>query len=90
MMIKVIADRVIEPHFYWKNETDSNSISRKEFDIYELSKKFDLDLSELNGNPSRVRIKKFIDRGFNIIVEEMRKIDYSYDRETKSFIKRQK
>ncbi|MEM3844686.1 MAG: hypothetical protein QXU98_03150 [Candidatus Parvarchaeota archaeon] len=90
MMIKIIADKVIEPFYYGRNEIDSNGTSRKELDIYELSKKYDLDLSELNGNQSRVRMKKFIDKGFNILIEEMRKIDYSYDRETKSFIKRQK
>ncbi|MEM3192741.1 MAG: hypothetical protein QW292_11820 [Candidatus Parvarchaeota archaeon] len=92
MMIKVIAHKVIEPFFYWRNEIDSNRVSsdKKELDIYELSKKFDLDLSELNGNPNRVRMGKFIDKGFNILLEEMRKIDCSYDRETKSFIKKAK
>ncbi|MEM4091234.1 MAG: hypothetical protein QXQ46_10950 [Thermoplasmatales archaeon] len=67
---------MIEPFYYWRNETDSNMVSRKELYIYELSRKYDLDLSELNGNPSRVRMRKFIDKGFNILVEEIRKIDY--------------
>ncbi|MEM3845443.1 MAG: hypothetical protein QXU98_07065 [Candidatus Parvarchaeota archaeon] len=58
-MIKIIADKVIEPFYYWRNEIDSNKASRKELDIYELSEKFDLDLSAY---PSRIGLKRMIVR----------------------------
>ncbi|MEM3845872.1 MAG: hypothetical protein QXU98_09245 [Candidatus Parvarchaeota archaeon] len=56
-MIKIIAGKVIEPFYYWRNEIDSNRASRKELDIYELSEKFDLDLSAY---PSRIGLKRMI------------------------------
>ncbi|MEM3844446.1 MAG: hypothetical protein QXU98_01870 [Candidatus Parvarchaeota archaeon] len=69
MIIRIITDKVIEPFYRWGNETDSNMVCRKKLDIYELSKKYELDLSEINGNPSRLRMTRFIDKGFNILVE---------------------
>ncbi|MEM3844613.1 MAG: hypothetical protein QXU98_02765 [Candidatus Parvarchaeota archaeon] len=84
IMIKIIADKVIEPFYYWRNETDSNMVSRKELDIYELSEKFDLDLSAY---PSRIGLKRMIVReDWLQLLNILRMKGFSYESSSRSFV----
>ncbi|MEM3844911.1 MAG: hypothetical protein QXU98_04340 [Candidatus Parvarchaeota archaeon] len=84
IMIKIIADQVIEPFYYWRNEIDSNKASRKELDIYELSEKFDLDLSAY---PSRIGLKRMIVReDWLQLLNTLRTKGFRYESSSRSFI----
>ncbi|MEM3860603.1 MAG: hypothetical protein QW478_14620, partial [Candidatus Micrarchaeaceae archaeon] len=84
IMIKITAGKVIEPFYCWKNEIDSNKASRKELNIYELSEKFDLDLSAY---PSRVGLKRMIVReDWLPLLNILRMKGFSYESSSRSFV----
>ena len=49
--------------------------------------KYDLDISEMNDIPSRIKLKRYIDKGFEELNARMKKIGYSYERGSRSFVK---
>ncbi|MEM3845512.1 MAG: hypothetical protein QXU98_07420 [Candidatus Parvarchaeota archaeon] len=90
MVIGIIADKAIEPFFYWRNETYSNkdSIGRNELDISEISKKYDLDLSAY---PSRIGLKRMIVRDEWIqLLNVLRTKGYNYESSSRSFVQSSK
>ncbi|MEM3845293.1 MAG: hypothetical protein QXU98_06290 [Candidatus Parvarchaeota archaeon] len=90
MVIRIIADKVIEPFFYWRNETYSNkdSSGSNELDISELSKKYDLDLSAY---PSRIGLKRMIVREEWIqLLNVLRTRGYNYESSSRSFVQSSK
>ena len=95
-LISMIFNKMVDPYYYWaeargkgENENvgnkDSNESSAK--DISELVTKYDLDISEMNGTPSRIKLKRYIDKGFEELNARMKKIGYSYERGSRSFVK---
>ena len=87
---------MVDPYYYWaeargKEENQNASIksvreSRVE-DISQLAAKYDLDISEMNGTPSRIKLKRYLDKGFEEPNARMKKIGYSYERGSRSFVK---
>ena len=49
--------------------------------------KYDLDISEMNDTPSRIKLKRYLDKGFEELNARMKKIGYSYERGSRSFVK---
>ena len=95
-LISLIFNKMVDPYYYWaeargKEENQNASIksvgeSRVE-DISQLSAKYDLDISEMNGTPSRIKLKRYLDKGFEEPNARMKKIGYSYERGSRSFVK---
>ncbi|MCW6157976.1 MAG: hypothetical protein LVQ63_00615 [Thermoplasmatales archaeon] len=52
-----------------------------------LAAKYDLDISEISGTPSRIKMKIYIDKGFEELNARMKSIGYSYERGSRSFVK---
>ena len=95
-LISMIFNKMVDPYYYWaearvrgENENignkDPKELSAK--DISELVTKYDLDISEMNSTPSRIKLKKYIDKGFEELNARMKKIGYSYERGSRSFVK---
>ena len=95
-LIFMIFNKMVDPYFYWaearvkgKNENvgnkDPKELSAK--DISELVTKYDLDISEMNSTPSRIKLKRYLDKGFEELNARMKKIGYSYERGSRSFVK---
>ena len=87
---------MVDPYYYWaearveeENENVSNRGPEESNieDISELVTKYDLDISEMNRTPSRIKLKKYIDKGFEELNAKMNKIGYSYERGSRSFVK---
>ena len=95
-LISLIFNKMVDPYYYWAETRingESENIGNKNAkelsikDISELVTKYDLDISEMNGTPSRIRLKKYIDKGFEELNARMKKIGYSYERGSRSFVK---
>ena len=56
-------------------------------DISELMTKYDLDISEMNNTLSRIKLKGYIEKGFEELNARMKKIGYSYEKGSRSFVK---
>ena len=95
-LISMIFNKMVDPYYYWaearvkgENENvgnkDPKELSAK--DISELVTKYDLDISEMNSTPSRIKLKRYLDKGFEELNARMKKIGYSYERGSRSFVK---
>ena len=95
-LISLIFNKMVDPYYYLaeargKEVNQNASIksvgeSRVE-DISQLAAKYDLDISEMNGAPSRIKLRRYIDKGFEELNARMKKIGYSYERGSRSFVK---
>ena len=95
-LISLIFNKMVDPYYCWaeargKEENQNASIksvgeSRVE-DISQLAAKYDLDISEMNSTPSRIKLKRYLDKGFEELNVRMKKIGYSYERGSRSFVK---
>ena len=95
-LISLIFNKVVDPYYYWaearvkgENENVSNKDPKESRfkDISELVTKYDLDISEMNNTPSRIKLKRYLDKGFEERNARMKKIGYSYERGSRSFVK---
>ncbi len=95
-LISLIFNKMIDPYYYWaeaRGKEENQSASNKSVgessmeDISQLAAKYDLDISEVNGTPSRIKLKRYLDKGFEELNARMMKIGYSYERGSRSFIK---
>lgn len=95
-LVSLVFNKMVDPYYYWdeamakaESEGGNGTISNTSGtgDISEIAMKYDLDCTEQNGTPSRIRVKRFIDVGFRELRSEMARMGYSYDRESRSFVK---
>ena len=95
-LISMIFNKMVDPYFYWaeamvKGGTeDVSNKDPKESSVEEISElvtKYDLGISEMNSTPSRIKLKKYIDKGFEELNARMKKIGYSYEKGSRSFVK---
>ena len=95
-LISLIFNKMIDPYYYWaeaRGKEENRSASNKSVgesgmeDISQLAAKYDLDISEVNGTPSRIKLKRYLDKGFEELNARMKKIGYSYERGSRSFVK---
>jgi hypothetical protein len=95
-LISLIFNKMVDPYYYWaearvkgENENVGNKDPKESSvkDISELVTKYDLDISEMNSTPSRIKLKRYIDKGFEELNARMKKIGYSYERGSRSFVK---
>ena len=95
-LISMIFNKMVDPYFYWaeamvKGGTeDVSNKDPKESSVEEISElvtKYDLGISEMNSTPSRIKLKRYIDKGFEELNARMEKIGYSYERGSRSFVK---
>ena len=95
-LISLIFNKMVDPYYYWAEargrEENQNASSKsveesRVEDISQLSAKYDLDISEMNGTPSRIKLKRYLDKGFEEPNARMKKIGYSYERGSRSFVK---
>ena len=95
-LISLIFNKMIDPYYYWaeargkeENENVGNKSARESGvkNISELVTKYDLDTSEMNSTPSRIKLKRYLDKGFEELNARMKKIGYSYERGSRSFVK---
>ena len=95
-LISMIFNKMVDPYYYWaeargkgENENVNNKgTSESEIEnISELVARYDLDISEMNSTPSRIKLKRYLDKGFEELNARMNKIGYSYERGSRSFVK---
>ena len=95
-LVSLIFNKMVDPYYYWaeargkeENENVSNKNPKESIvnDISEMVAKYDLDISEMNNTPSRIKLKRYIDKGFEELNARMKKIGYSYERGSRSFVK---
>ena len=95
-LVSLIYNKLVNPYYYWgeaRTKGEHENVSNKDAkesrvkDISELATKYDLDISEMNSTPSRIKLKKYIDKGFEELNARMKKIGYSYERGSRSFVK---
>ena len=95
-LISLIFNKMVDPYYYWteargkeENENVGNKSAKESRfqDISELATKYDLDISEMNGTPSRIKLKRYIDKGFEELNARIKNIGYSYERGSRSFVK---
>ena len=95
-LISLIFNKMVDPYYYWaearlkgENENVDNKDPKESGvkEISELVTKYDLDISEMNSTPSMIKLKKYIDKGFEELNARMKKIGYSYERGSRSFVK---
>ena len=95
-LISLIFNKMVDPYYYWaeargkeENENVGNKSARESGvkNISELVTKYDLDISEMNSTPSRIKLKRYLDKGFEELNARMKKIGYSYERGSRSFVK---
>ena len=95
-LISLIFNKMVDPYYYWvearvkvENENVGNKSVKQSSvkDISEMVTKYDLDISEMNGTPSRIKLKRYLDKGFEELNARMKKIGYSYERGSRSFVK---
>jgi hypothetical protein len=88
---RMIAEKMIDPFYYWQhegpNELESENGKKNEVLISEIAEKYDLDLSEIKSSPSRIKIRKYIENGFEELKVKTKEMGYAYDRESRSFVK---
>ena len=96
-LISLIFNKMVDPYYYWaeakakmESEKDNREDASKSTsnDILDIAKKYEFDISELNNNPSKLKLKKFVDVGFRELSLQMTRFGYSYDRENRAFIKK--
>ena len=95
-LISLIFNKMVDPYYYWAedrvkggNQNADNKETKESStdDIPELVAKYDLDISEMNSTPSRIKLKRYIDIGFEELNARMKSIGYSYERGSRSFVK---
>lgn len=95
-IISLIFNKMVDPYYYWaearvkgENENVGNKDPKESSvkDISELVTKYDLDISGMNSTPSRIKLKRYIDKGFEELNARMKKIGYSYEKGSRSFVK---
>ena len=95
-LISLIYNKLVDPYYYWaeargKEENQNASIKSvgesRVKDISQLAAKYDLDISEINSTPSRIKLKRYLDKGFEELNVRMKKIGYSYERGSRSFVR---
>ena len=95
-LISMIFNKMVDPYYYWaeargkgENENVNNKgTSESEIEnISELVARYDLDISEMNSTPSRIKLKRYLDKGFEELNARMKKIGYSYERGSRSFVR---
>ena len=95
-LISLIFNKMVDPYYYWteaRGKEENENVGNKDpkessvKDISELVTKYDLDISEMNSTPSRIKLKRYIDKGFEELNARMKKIGYSYERGSRSFVK---
>ena len=95
-LISLIFNKMVDPYYYWaearvkgenKNVINRDDKESNVEDIPKLAAKYDLDISEINNTPSRIKLKRYLDKGFEELNARMKKIGYSYERGSRSFVK---
>ena len=95
-LISLIFNKMVDPYHYWaeaRGKEENENVGNKDpkessvKDISELVTKYDLDISEMNDTPSRIKLKRYLDKGFEELNARMKKIGYSYERGSRSFVK---
>ena len=95
-LISMIFNKMVDPYYYWaedrvkgENENVGNKYPKESSvkEISELVTKYNIDISEMNSTPSRIMLKKYIDKGFDELNARMKKIGYLYERGSRSFVK---
>ena len=95
-LISLIYNKLVDPYYYWaeaRGKEENQSASNKSVgesrieDISQLAAKYDLDISEMNSTPSRIKLKRYLDKGFEELNVRLKKIGYSYERGSRSFVK---
>ena len=95
-LFSMIFSKMVDPYFYWaearvkgenKNVNDKCAKESNVEDIPKLAAKYDLDISEINNTPSRIKLKRYLDKGFEELNARMKKTSYSYERGSRSFVK---
>ena len=95
-LISLIFNKMVDPYYYWaeaRGKEENENVSNKSVkessvkDISEMVTKYDLDISEMNSTPSRIKLKRYLDKGFEELNARMKKIGYSYERGNRSFVK---
>ena len=95
-LISLIYNKLVDPYYYWaeaRGKEENQSASNKSVgesrieDISQLAAKYDLDISEMNSTPSKIKLKRYLDKGFEELNVRLKKIGYSYERGSRSFVK---
>ena len=95
-LISLIFNKMVDPYYYWaeaRGKEENQSASNKSVgessveDISQLAAKYDLDISEVSDTPCRIKLKRYIDKGFEELNSKMKKVGYSYERGNRSFVK---
>ena len=95
-LISLIFSKMVDPYYYWavariegENENVNDKCAKESNveDIPKLAAKYDLDISEINSTPSRIKLKRYLDKGFEELNAKMKKIGYSSERGSRSFVK---
>ena len=95
-VISLIFNKMVDPYYYWaeaRGKEENEHVGNKDpkelsvKDISELVTKYDLDISEMNSTPSRIKLKRYLDKGFEELNARMKKIGYSYERGSRSFVR---
>ncbi len=95
-LISLIFNKMVDPYYYWaearikgENENVNDECAKESNveDIPKLAVKYDLDISEINSTPSRIKLKRYLDKGFEELNARMKRIGYSYERGSRSFVK---
>ena len=95
-LISLIFNKMVDPYYYWaearvkgENENVNDKCARESNveDIPKLAAKYDLDISEINSPPSRIKLKRYLDKGFEELNARMKKIGYSYERGSRSLVR---
>ena len=95
-LISMIFNKMVDLYYYWaeaRGKEENENVGNKDpkessvKDISELVTKYDLDISEMNSTPSRIKLKRYPNKGFEELNARMKKIGYSYERESRSFVK---
>jgi hypothetical protein len=95
-VISLIFNKMVDPYYYWaeaRGKEENENVGNKDpkelsvKDISELVTKYDLDISEMNSTPSRIKLKRYLDKGFEELNARMKKIGYSYEGGSRSFVR---
>ena len=95
-LISMIFNKMVDPYYYWaearvkgENENVNDKCAKEPNveDIPKLAAKYDFDISEINSTPSRIKLKRYLDKGFEELNARMKKIGYSYERGSMSFVR---
>ena len=95
-LTSLIFNKMVDPYYYWaeaRGKEENANVGNKDpkesgvKEISELVTKYDLDISEMSSTPSRIKLKRYLDKGFEELNARMKKIGYSYERGSRSFVK---